>query len=388
MRSGSPGFVGQRLKEGREVRQLTAGNLADLSGVAASTISSYEKGHSTPSPAVFDKLCSVLKFKPAFFFRPVEDLGRERIVFERSRVATTKMARTRARHRLTWLQEILKYLGQFARFPEVDVPEIAHSEWRSMSDEAIEDVAIQTRRAWKLGDGPISNMTLLAENHGVIAVKIRMHTPKLDAFAAWDERSKRPYIVLGDDGQSAFRSRFNVGHELGHLILHRDVSAAEFNTKAIFNLIEAQADRFASAFLTPAPSFSSDFTRPTLEAFRILKTKWGTSVKMMIHRAHDLEIIDKEEARRLYISYNRRGWNSLEPFDDVEPFEEPRLVRRVFEFLEANDIIERSQLAAALPFNQEDVERLANLPEGYFGELNEQSDVWQFIDDLTAEFPE
>ena len=140
---------------------------------------------------------------------------------------------------------------------------------------------------------------------------------------------------------------------------------------------------FMPSHMTPAATFSSDLTRPTLEVFRALNTKWRTSVKMMIHRAQDLNIIDKDESRQLYINYNRRGWNTFEPFDEAEPFEEPRLVKRVFEAL-----IERSQLAAALPFKREDVERLANLLGGYLAEPDEQSDVWQFIEDLTAEFPE
>jgi Zn-dependent peptidase ImmA (M78 family)/transcriptional regulator with XRE-family HTH domain len=390
MRSGSPGFVGQRLREAREARQMTAIVLAELSGITSSAISSYEKGHTTPSPGVFDRLCSSLNFKPAFFFRPMEDANwnMDRTVFERSRAATTKMARMRARHRLTWLYETLQYLGQFARLPDADIPMIDHrGGWRSMSDEAIEETAKATRRHWRLGDGPISNMTLLAENHGVVVANMEMGTPKLDAFSTWDDAGDRPYMVLGTDGQSAFRSRFNVAHELGHLILHRNVIASEFDSMTHFKEIEEQADRFASAFLTPASAFSSDLTKPTLEVFRILKPKWRASVKMMIHRAQDINIIDKDEARRLYISYNRRGWNAVEPFDEDEPLEEPRLVRRVFEALEANDVIERSQLAAALPFNPEDIEQLANLPTGYLTERSEQPDVWQFIEELTSEFP-
>ena len=391
MRSGSPGFVGHRLREAREARQMTAIALAELSGITSSAISSYERGHTTPSPAVFDRLCATLNFKPAFFFRPVEetDWHVERTVFERSRAAATKSARTRARHRLTWLHETLQYLSQFVRLPDADVPEVEGREgWWSITDQGIEDIATATRRSWKLGDGPISNMTLLAENHGVVVVKMEMGTAKLDAFSTWDDTGDRPYIVLGADGQSAFRSRFNVGHELGHLLLHRNVTSTELDSKTYFKLIETQADRFASAFLTPAPTFSSDLTRPTLEVFRTLKTKWRTSIKMMIHRAQDLNIIDKDESRRLYISYNRRGWNTLEPFDEGEPFEAPRLVKRVFEALEAHDIIERSQLVAALPFNREDIERLANLPDGYLAEPDERTDVWRFIEDLTAEFPE
>ena len=44
MRTGSPGFVGCRLREAREVRQLTAIGLAELVGSTSSAISSYEKG--------------------------------------------------------------------------------------------------------------------------------------------------------------------------------------------------------------------------------------------------------------------------------------------------------------------------------------------------------
>ena len=368
MKPGSPGFVGGRLREARETRQMTAAALSELTGATTSAISSYEKGHSTPSPAVLARICAALNFKPEFFFRLEERSAGLALptVFERSRASSTKRARRRAQHRRTWLREILKFLGQFVQLPQHNLPTLpSESNWLAISDQEIERVAQSTRRYWKLGDGPISNMTLLAENNGVMAMRMEMGTPKLDAFSVWDDVDHRPYIVLGDDGQSAFRTRFNVGHELGHLILHRNVSPAEFNSRDCFREIEAQADRFASAFLTPATTFPSELYKPTLDAFRALKGKWRTSIKMMIHRAQELDIIDKEEARRLYIGYSRRGWHLLEPLDDATPTEEPRLVRRVFEVIVDNDLIEKSQIAAALRFNRDDIETLSNLPYGY-----------------------
>ena len=95
-------------------------------------------------------------------------------------------------------------------------------------------------------------MTLLVEKHGIIMTTVRMGAPKLDAFSTWDSVDGRPYIVLGDDGQSAFRTRFNVCHELGHLILHKDVLPAELKERGCLQAAESQADRFAAAFLTPA----------------------------------------------------------------------------------------------------------------------------------------
>ena len=253
--------------------------------------------------------------------------------------------------------------------PTPNVPtELGDVEWLGIGEAEIETIARNTRRYWKLGDGPISNMTLLLENQGVIVTLMSMNANNLDAFSIWDSVDNRPYIVLGSDTQSAFRTRFNVCHELAHLILHQRVSPLEFNDQRYFKLIEAQADRFAGAFLAPAETFSPAIAVPTLEVFRTLKPKWRISIKMMIHRAQELNLIDQEEARRLYINYNRRGWNRQEPLDNEEALEEPRLVKRVFEAVIDNEVIQRAQITAALPFNPEDIEQLAALPYGYLDE--------------------
>ena len=102
MRKGSPGFVGSRLREAREAREMTALALSELIGTTAASVSAYEKGRNTPSPSVLDRIASVLDFKLAFFFRPEEDSGTalNRIVFERSRTTAARAARKRAQHRL------------------------------------------------------------------------------------------------------------------------------------------------------------------------------------------------------------------------------------------------------------------------------------------------
>ncbi len=212
---------------------------------------------------------------------------------------------------------------------------------------------------------------------------IPMHARDLDAFSTWDAVDGRPYVVLGSDSQSAFRTRFNVCHELGHLILHKGVSPAEFKDRSNFKLIEAQADRFAAAFLAPASTFSPEIAIPSLEAFRVLKPRWRLSIKMMIRRAQDLNVIDREEARRLYINYNRRRWNHQEPLDEETEVEKPRLVRRMFEAIVDNDILEPSQIVADLPFNREDIEQLASLPFGY---LDEESAYTWAIKELGSRF--
>ena len=371
MPSGSPGFVGGRLREAREARQMTAVALSELIGVTASGISSYERGRNSPSPRVLQKITTALNFKNEFFLRPERDSheAARQTIFERSRSSATKATRKRAQHRRAWLRETLQYLENFIQLPEPNVPSNnSQVNWLSVSETDIESLARDVRRFWKLGDGPISNVALLVENHGIVVTVIDMNANDLDAFSTWDSADNRPYIVLGSDTQSPFRTRFNVCHELGHLILHKHVTPSEFNDRKFFKLIETQADRFAAAFLAPATTFSPDVISPSLDVFRILKPKWRTSIKMMIHRAQELDIIDRDEARRLYINYNRRGWNREEPLDRDYRLEEPCLARKAFEAIVENALIERTQIVAALPFNQEDVEQLANLPIGYLSD--------------------
>ena len=368
MPAASPGFVGVRLREARESRQMTGLALSEIAGVTAASISAYENGHASPSPDVLDRIAATLRFKLAFFFRKEESyaaLARQTI-FERSKTSTTKGTRRRAQHQRTWLRESLQYLGQFIKLPPTNVPEFDREfDWLGCSDVDVELMARNTRRAWNLGDGPISNATTLVENNGIITTLIAMNGNNLDAFSVWDGIDRRPYIALNANVQSPFRARFNVCHELAHLILHRRLSPLEFESRRYFKIVESQADQFASAFLTPAETFSPEIAVPTLEMFRSLKSRWRVSIKMMIHRAQELDIINREEARRLYINYNRRGWNKLEPLDERSPMEEPRLARRAFEIVVENSLVERSQIAVALPFNTEDVEQLANLPIGY-----------------------
>ena len=381
--TGSPGFTGSRLKEAREVRQLTAQALAEMVGITRGSITSYELGSSTPSPEVFQKICGVLGFKTEFFLRE-EDSSPHQLIFERARSRATQTVRKRARLRRTWLRDTVKYLTEFVRIPEPNLPEIAvPANWKATSGAHIEASAREARRYWNMGDGPISNVTLLAENNGVIVCLIPMEAKHLDAFSLWDKLDGRPYIVLGDDSQSAFRTRFNVCHEIGHLILHKNLEPWDVADSASLKVLEAQADQFAASFLTPSAAFSRDIVMPSLERFHVLKPRWRTSIKMMIHRAQELDIIDKDEARRFYINYNRRGWNIREPLDQETQVEEPRLVRTIFEVVVDKSILRQSQISAALPFNGEDIEQLANLPHGY---LDEQSAYSWAIRELSSGF--
>ena len=387
MSAHSPDFVGARLRQAREVRGITGTSLAERLGVSPTTLTHYEHGRHTPPPDRLAQIVELLDFKPEFFLRPVPDAGPTQVSFTRSIAASTRATMRRAEHRRVWMHEVIEYLAAHLPLPEPNIPGPGDDfEWRTASDDDIERLAGEVRTHWGLSGGPISNVTLLAEKNGVIAGRYPFGRMSLDAFSLWDAVDGRPYLVLGDDGQSAVRTRFNVCHEIGHLVMHRNVTPEELANKNHHKRIEAQAHRFAGAFLVPAPAFRRDVRTPTLDGFRLLKPRWKASVAMMIVRARDLGLVDADYTSRLFINLNRRGWNTTEPYDQEFPVEVPVMMRRAFEALTERNIVTPSQVRAELPFNQDELEMLCGLPSGYLDEPG-PDDVWGFLDGLTSDFP-
>lgn len=366
MKMGTPGFVGERLREGREARGLSAITLAELSGVTRSAIAYYENGTNSPQLEVIDRIARVLNLPIAFFIRPVAN-ELHSPVFYRSLSSATKAARLRGARRLAWLEQIVAYLSQLVLFPKPNFPDVgAGRSWSALAESDIEHLAIQVRRYWGLGDGPISNITLLMENNGAFVTRIEVDARTLDAFSTWSSSQEGiPFIATASDKHAAARSRLDIAHELGHMILHRGLPRTVISEPANFRLIEHQAQLFGCAFLAPATSFPIDFVSPNLDALPTLKLKWRISVGMMIHRASDLGLFSTDQAKRLWISYNRRGWRSREPLDDSLPIEEPKLVRRAFEVVIERRVRSREDVLARLSLSRQDVEELAGLPYGY-----------------------
>ncbi len=367
MKSGTPGFIGSRLRTAREARGLTASSLAELVGVTKASISLYETGGASPQPETLENIVELLNFSIAYFLMPENPKEERNPIFFRSMASATKMARSRGLRRYEWLSEIITpAIKEYVKFPRVNFPVMDTStDFKKLSFDDIETIAIDVRRFWKLGDGPISDLVLLLENNGAVVTRIELYADNLDAFSRWCSADRTPYLILGADKQSAVRSRFDAAHELGHLVLHRNIEPKYLNSASDFKLIEQQAHRFAAAFLVPATTFAKDFYAPTLDSFRVLKSKWIVAIGVLIKRAGDLNFIDERGEQRLWINYNRRGWRRSEPLDDKIPIEQPRLLYRAIETLLFEGVLTIEQLLSKIILSARDIEELTTLPSGY-----------------------
>ncbi|WP_374001098.1 helix-turn-helix domain-containing protein [Bdellovibrio bacteriovorus] len=366
MRVGTPGFIPERLKEAREARGFSVTQLAELLSISKQSISSYERGDSTPSPEVINVLSTRLNFPKMFFLSSPEryDLNP---VFYRSIASATKTSRDMAKWKLRWFKDIIHYLKQYIVLPAHQLPNFSDLDIASLSDAEIEGIAVETRKAWGIGLGAISNPTLLLESKGIFIARGLFSTSSMDALSEWDQKLDIPMILLSSDKGNPFRSRFDLCHELGHLILHRNVSQEFINSPAHFKLIEHQAHRFSSAFLLPEESFARDIRRFSVDSFLDLKGKWRVSAKAMIKRCSDLGMVSEEQEKQLFVSYSKRGYNSKgEPGDFSESLEMPRFAKRCFEGLAERGIQTPDDILANLNVPKEHICELANLTDSFF----------------------
>ena len=362
MNTGQTNFNGAKLKEAREARGITITGLSDLLGVSRQSITQYEKDEQNPKMEILEKISLILNLPKHFFLAPSEE-EENNLIFYRSLSRTNQMERKSTEQKLKWFREIINYLQNYFEFISPNIPEFdVSSNIRNITHKEIELISQEARKFFNIGNGAISNLATLLENNGIIINRGEFNSNSIDAFSVWTKNSI-PIIVQSSDKECAVRSRFDLAHELGHLIMHRKINEKVFSMNLKY--IENQADYFAGAFMMPADSFTKDFYYPTLDVFTSLKEKWKMSIASMIIRTRDLNILNEIQVQRMWINYSRKGMKGKEPLDDIIEPEEPQFIKRCFEILINKDIQNRYDMELNLPYNLRDIEILSNLPEGF-----------------------
>jgi Zn-dependent peptidase ImmA (M78 family)/transcriptional regulator with XRE-family HTH domain len=324
------GLVPARLRDARIARRMNQTELANAVNISRQAVSAFEAGEKNPDPATLGRIADVLAQPLPFFSTNDRELfGKFGTRFHRAAGAETKRRNSMCDVMGKWFVQTARYLFDLVSFPAGNVPNANPTVGDHYSDEEIERIAHECRRSWGLGVGPISNVVGLLETNGIIVCRYEMPDENIDAFSFWN--GDRPFVFLSSDKSSAVRARFDAVHELGHLILHRWVDQDDLDDPSILKRVEAEANRFAGAFLLPSNSFPNEVYSPRLDAFVELKRRWKVAIQAMIYRCKDLEIFDEYQVTNLYKQISFRKWRKKEPLDDIIPFEKPRLLGRAVE---------------------------------------------------------
>jgi len=323
--------LGDRIKLARSKAGLSLRAVAEKVGLSHTAISKYERGIDTPNSAVLLRLADALGVRLDFFFRQVRVELEPEAIHYRCRNRFGEKARQRVHGEV--IECLERYLEVESLFdePAPFLKPVADFAVKGLDE--IENLALALREEWDLGTDPIDNLMAVLEDKGV-RVCLVQGDDGFDGLSAWFQGNCP--IMAVQRGVPGDRQRFDLAHELAHLLL--DVSPGIDEEKA--------AHRFAGAFLAPEPAVRAELgeRRRALDPYELylLKHKYGLSMQAWMHRARDLGIIREDTYQTLCRRFSRMGWRKREPWEQV-PAEEPGRVKQLVYRALAEDEISRSR---------------------------------------------
>lgn len=369
---GGKYFNGERLKIARMWRNLSATQLADLTGFSRQTISMLENGKlMNPEFATVQKLSEKLEFPVTFFLEETKINLNESTTYFRSLLTTNKKYRVEQEEKIKFIAIVYNMLSEYLEFEKVNLPQIP-------TNATPQEAANILREYWGLGNRPIENIVYLAESNGLIVTDFETATGDVDAFSHKITSDDVETYLIGysKNKRTAARIHFDVAHEIGHILLHNWREDLECIDKEEFKEIELQAHAFASAFLLPEDEFRKDVSpyATNLAYYTELKKTWKVSIAAMIRRAKDLDIITADDYSRLMRNMQKQGIRKIEPLDDELVTAEPSLLRQAIKILfdqkvfTPNEFLEELSREYGLTLYPKDIETLLGLKKGTFEE--------------------
>lgn len=347
----------------RQRRGLTKRELAHRLEVTDRTVSNWYSNQEVDEK-ILDKAAEILDFPINFFYgREVEKIQVESVSF-RALTKMTARKRDMAISQTILAEMISDWIDQNFELPLPNVPDLheLRSDFSTATigslDEADENdvryyleysypeaCADTVRKAWGLGEQPIPNLIALLESKGIRVFSLTDEAQDVDACCRWT--SGRPFIFL-NTSRTAERCRFDLAHELGHLVMHKHGIIEGIH-------VEQEANAFASAFLMPRRSLLANPLRiPSLKSILSKKEIWQVSAAALTYRYNKLGIITDWNATSIYKQLAQRGRNN-EP--NPIPHESSLLLDKVFQAL-AQENFDLSKLTNDLCLNLVEVNNL------------------------------
>lgn len=316
-------FNGSNLRLARLYHELSLEQVAERVDKTRQYIQRLESGASVPTPDLTHKLASALQVSPDFFIDEQPVVINEEIVHFRKRSSTrlaTKLSTIAKAELFKRLIDIFEY--------ELNLPPVKFPQIKVSTQEDIEKAAEQCRVEWGLGFGPIENMTRLAEKLGAFVTSFDFISDEVDALSV---PLNRPFIFRNTAKKSPCRQRFDIAHEVAHLIIHGGVLTGD-------RITESQANRFASALLLPRTAMAKYFPKPIggridWQGLSQFKLTWKVSKAAIIYRAHQLSLLSDAQYKTAFFGLKRKGEAIDEKEDCLIIHERPELFDKALLFI-------------------------------------------------------
>ena len=373
-------FQGERLKSARLLRGLTLAALQDITGISKQSISLYETDENEPGYERGFKLAQALCVPYEFFLQKDTCETKTSATYFRSLTSASKLNRTAQSLKLEYVAKMYEALLTYIDFPQINLPKINYKGGYSIYNDEdckamcieLEQIAKKVREYWGLGTDPIMDLQYVLESNGIIVTGFDTNEDSIDAFSQRTVVANNDvcFIAVDQGSRPEGRIRFDMAHELAHILIHPwsedidSISREEFKTR------EYEANVFASAFLLPRESFGKDVqVYPTDVKYYIwLKQKWKSSMQSMMYRSNQLGYITNNQFQYMMRQVSKNGWRKKEPGD--EPFLlNENIFQGAIDLLKNEHILNSAQLLSlfssyGVSLYPEEIEQLLHLYEG------------------------
>ena len=309
-------------------------------------------------------------FLSAFYGNDIEKIHAESVSF-RALTKMTARKRDMAISQTILAEMISDWIDLKFELPLPNVPDLheLRSDFSSSSIDELDEVsedevnyylkysypeacADTVRKAWGLGEQPIPNLIALLESKGIRVFLLQMKHKMLMHVVDGQVVG----LLFLNTSRTAERCRFDLAHELGHLVMHKHGIIEGIH-------VEQEANAFASAFLMPRRSLLADPLKiPSLKGILSKKEIWQVSAAALTYRYNKLGIITDWNATSIYKQLAQRGRNN-EP--NPIAHETSLLLSKIFQAL-AQENFDLSEMTNELGLNLDEINRLTfNLVSKY-----------------------
>ena len=183
--------------------------------------------------------------------------------------------------------------------------------------EDTENAALYFRKKLEIGCQPIFSVYELLMNNGVHVIEMDIENECVLGLSTFVCKSRPVVIINVRTNKTVERKRFTALHELAHLVLKiQPVTGCEseeeigkyktlsYKVSVKPSTTERICHHFASAMLLPKSCLFARLghvrRKLTLQELISIRNMYGISIAAIVHRAHDLAIIDDVEYDNLY----------------------------------------------------------------------------------------
>lgn len=325
-------FKTNMLVLGREARGMTQVELAQKLGMEQGTLSKIELEVCVFPKKSYELLCEVLNFPLTFFFANHSKFSANTFYYRRKSKTPVKVL-NQVEAKMNIYKMHIEKLLQSVELTEINLPS-----WDVLESGSPENCANYLREYWRVPKGKIVDLTRLLEHHGIIVVQMDLSNVQVDALSMFTNR-QQPIIFI-NQAMPADRQRFNLAHELGHLLMHFAEPVSEDRNK------EEEAMSFASNFLMPKNDVLPNLTSLNLSKLADLKQYWKVSMAALLMRAKKLGTVTENQYQYLWKQMAMNGNKTQEPvfFKKEEPSLLKEMIRLHLEELSYSE----SELASVL----------------------------------------